>query len=304
MISRPLVGGGPMRCLAILLSLFPLVLGAQTTGNDVNGGVVQILPGVGISLSPTNGIGNVTVNTIDTGTISLITSPNSTLSITNASGPTTNIDIPTSYLASPPTIGGTTPGIVNATTIVANGSAGTTSIASGVLRFNYNAGVDAVGIGTGTTTGTVNIGGGSNAITINAAASLTVSNLTTGTNADFVCLSSSGVLLIQASACTISSLRFKEDYQPVKFSTAIAEVNSLEILSYRMKPAGNPDPNATLRQTGLIAENVAQVAPECAIYEDDLKTPKSYRQECIIALLVKSVQEQQKQITYLRRHAR
>ncbi len=38
--------------------------------------------------------------------------------------------------------------------------------------------------------------------------------LTTGTNADFLCLSSGGVVLLQTSACTISSLRFKPDWKP------------------------------------------------------------------------------------------
>ena len=50
----------------------------------------------------------------------------------------------------------------------------------------------------------------------------------------------------------------------------------------------------------VIAENIAQVAPECAIYEDDMQTPKSYRQECVIALLVKATQEQAKEIAELK----
>jgi hypothetical protein len=56
-----------------------------------------------------------------------------------------------------------------------------------------------------------------------------------------------------------------------------------------MKPNEEPhrDPNYGSRQIGLIAENIARVAPECAIYENDMLKPRSYRQECVIALLVK-----------------
>ena len=112
----------------------------------------------------------------------------------------------------------------------------------------------------------------------------------TGANADFLCLSAANVILIQASACTISSLRFKENVEDMTDS-ALGLLTQLEVASYSLKDTGNKDPNATTRQTGLIAENVAKIAPECAIYEDDMTTPKSYRQECVIALLVKGEQE-------------
>jgi hypothetical protein len=86
--------------------------------------------------------------------------------------------------------------------------------------------------------------------------------------------------------------------------SALPAINKMEVADYNLKDTGNRDPNATTRQTGLIAENIAEVAPECAIYEDDMKTPKSYRQECVIALLVKATQEQAQEIARLkhRRH--
>lgn len=116
--------------------------------------------------------------------------------------------------------------------------------------------------------------------------------VTTGSNADFVCMSSGGVLTLQTSSCTISSKRFKEHIIDFK-ADALAGIAQLEVASYNMKPNAEPnkDPNFGSRQTGLIAENIAQVFPQCAIYENDMKTPKSYRQECIIALLVKGEQE-------------
>ena len=77
----------------------------------------------------------------------------------------------------------------------------------------------------------------------------------------------------------------------------------LRVASYNLKegPLPNHDPNFSHRQIGLIAENIAEVFPKCAVYEDDMVTPKSYRQDCVIALLVKGMQEQQQQIVYLKR---
>jgi hypothetical protein len=130
-----------------------------------------------------------------------------------------------------------------------------------------------------------------------------MAGLSTGTNADFLCLQSNGNILIQASACTISSLRFKENVEDHEGS-ATPVIGKMKIADYNLKDTHNKDPNATSRQTGLIAENIAQVAPECAIYEDDMKTPKSYRQECVIALLVKATQEQAAEIKRLKRRIR
>ena len=147
--------------------------------------------------------------------------------------------------------------------------------------------------GTGTpSTATTTIAGG-----------LTLPNVTTGTNADFVCMAAGNVLTLQTSACTISSRRFKENIEDMQGS-ALPEIGKMEVASFRLKDTHNKDPNARSTQTGLIAENIARVSPECAIYEDDMRTPKSYRQECVIALLVKATQEQQAQINMLKRHLR
>lgn len=130
---------------------------------------------------------------------------------------------------------------------------------------------------------------------------LNLASVTTGTNADFLCIASGGNVLIQSSACTISSRRFKQNIIDVR-SSVLPEIGSMEVASFQMKPRDKPnaDPNFGAKQVGLIAENVAHVAPECAIYEDDMQTPKSYRQECVIALLVKASQEQQHEIESLR----
>lgn len=124
--------------------------------------------------------------------------------------------------------------------------------------------------------------------------SVTLTGLTTGTNADFLCLSAANVVLLQTSACTISSLRFKRDVRHFTAS-ALATINLLDVDTFYYK-AKNKDPNGNGKQLGLIAEDVAKKAPVCAEYENDMKTPKSYKQECVIALLVKGMQEQQAQI--------
>lgn len=128
-------------------------------------------------------------------------------------------------------------------------------------------------------------------------------NQTTGTNADFLCLSSAGLILVQTSACTISSMRFKQDINPLEAS-AVGEIMKLEPVTFRMKDMAkpNPDPNFKSVQIGLTAENVSKVDKRLAIYENDMKTPKSYRQESVIALLVKGMQEQQKQIDALKHY--
>ena len=142
-------------------------------------------------------------------------------------------------------------------------------------------------------------------LTFATGGSVTFSGVTTGTNADFVCMATGGVLTLQTSACTISSARFKDHIVRYR-SRASAAIDALEVASFTMRPRElpNKDPNFGTRQVGLIAENVAEVAPECAIYEDDMRTPKSYRQECVIALLVKATQEQQAKIARLEQRLR
>ncbi len=114
-------------------------------------------------------------------------------------------------------------------------------------------------------------------------------SLTTGTNADFLCLGSTGTVFLQTTACTISSLRFKPDWAPYK-DNALKKVVNMEVGTFHID-IPNRDPNSESLQAGLNAENIAKIAPECAVYEDDMKTPKSYRQECVIGLLVKAIQQ-------------
>lgn len=148
------------------------------------------------------------------------------------------------------------------------------------------------GISRHATPGVLDIGNGSSGNTVGGlqTGNATLLSLTTGTNADFLCLNAGGGILIQNTACTISSLRFKPDWKPYT-DIAITKLAQMDVGTFHVQTGPNADPNAQSLQAGLSAESVAAIAPECAVYENDMKTPKSYRQECVIALLVKAIQE-------------
>ena len=170
------------------------------------------------------------------------------------------------------------------------------------LAFNY------VGSGSASNTVSLHLFNGVDGIKIDGAGDVFAPAVTTGTNTDFACFASGGKFTLQTSACTISSLRFKihvADWLPTEqgLSTgALDELLRFEVKTFQMKPgeASNPDPNYSSVQIGLIAEDIAKIEPRCAIYEQDMKTPKSYRQECVIAMLVKGIQEEQQEIDYLK----
>lgn len=132
-----------------------------------------------------------------------------------------------------------------------------------------------------------------NSMGLTAPGTITFAGVTTGTNADFACFASGGVMTLQSSSCTISSLRFKKNVRAADDRKALAEVLGVQPIDFEMKEGAtaNPDPNYRARQTGLSAESVAKTMPECAIYENDMATPKSWRQECVIAKLIGAVRE-------------
>jgi hypothetical protein len=151
-------------------------------------------------------------------------------------------------------------------------------------------------LNTGTSSGTITIGNSGNT------GKVVLPGLTTGTNADTVCMSAGNVLLIQAAACTISSMRFKNMIAPVGSRELLNKVMHLNPWSFTMKgQEHNRDANARRVQIGITAENVAAVDPRMAVYEPDGATPKSYRQEAVIAALIGAVQEQQHEIDGLKR---
>jgi len=181
--------------------------------------------------------------------------------------------------------GGKALSVITANVSAANSAAGNVNITGG----------NATGTGASSNGGSVVLIPGTS--TNGTAGTIQLAGLTTGTNADFVCLGAGNVVLIQSSACTISSARFKINIKPLR-ENAVSELAKLTPVSFNMKPSmKNADAaNYWRTQIGLTAENVAAVDPRMAIYEPDGKTPKSYRQEAVIALLVKAVQQQQGEI--------
>lgn len=150
-------------------------------------------------------------------------------------------------------------------------------------------------------TGLMTVGGASTFS--NAAIKMT--GITTGTNADTVCLKSDGTLLIQAASCTISSRRFKENIFPLTRHDGLDIIMAFKPVEFNMisdPTRPNPDrANFARTQVGLIAEDVEKVDRRLAIYEADGVTPKSYRQEAVIATLVKAVQELEQQVKTLQK---
>ena len=216
-------------------------------------------------------------------------SGNSTpLTATNTSGPTIQLTNSTNSRVAVFGVADNFNTVVNATgggsTLIQGAGVTGVSVSSTTTSINTAANTNNTNIGTGTNTGTVTLGNASNL------GKTVLAGITTGTNADFLCLSAGGVVLLQTSACTISSARFKKDIFPVSDKSSLDDVLKLRPVSFTMKEA-NRDPNSRLPQIGLVAEDVASVDPKLAIYEDDLTTPKSYRQEAVIARLVGAIHE-------------
>lgn len=156
--------------------------------------------------------------------------------------------------------------------------------------------VTAIGMTSAGTNAVLSIGdtGGTSSLTLKGpAGGILLSGVSTGTNADFLCMAVSGAILIQSSACTISSERFKTNLQLLEDASPVMR---LHVRSFEMKQTDIPnrDPNFTHRQVGLVAEEVAEVMPDCAVYENDMRTPKSYRPECVTAYGVRVLQDHQR----------
>lgn len=176
--------------------------------------------------------------------------------------------------------------------MVIRGSNGNVGIGSStpIVRLDVVGGINATGsVGIGTTTirnsAVLDIQGGFNA----TGSGIFFTGLATGTNADFLCLSSTGNVLLQTSACTISQTKLKENIFDMQSSGAVHDLISLNPKGFNMI-GKNRDPNYSHPQFGFLAEDVAAVNPRLAIYEDDMKTPKSWRQDSVISELVKGFQ--------------
>lgn len=114
-----------------------------------------------------------------------------------------------------------------------------------------------------------------------------------------VCYGSAGQFNYDPSlGCLTSSARFKMNIKPL--GSALSEVMALKPVSFERKPGY--DEGQTGEQVGLIAEDVAAVDPRLVGY-DDKGQPLGVRYaQGGVALLLKAIQEQQDEITDLKKH--
>ncbi len=89
---------------------------------------------------------------------------------------------------------------------------------------------------------------------------------------------------------TYSSIRYKEDVEPLDF--AVNTISKLQGVSYRWKDTGKKD-------YGFIAEEVGKVLPDIVEWSQDPQYVNSMDYTRIISFLVEAVKEQQKKIDIL-----
>lgn len=98
------------------------------------------------------------------------------------------------------------------------------------------------------------------------------------------------------TTCLLSSMRFKHDWNRILGGDALSEV-------MRYKPGTfyyNDDLKIPGIQASFLAEDIAEVNPDLAVYGDDGKPLKLKNPMVFIAKLTAAMQEQQHQIDYLR----
>jgi hypothetical protein len=283
-------------------------------------------PNIGAATGTSLSVSGQLTSTVATGTAPLAVT--STTQVANLNAAT----LGGATFAAPGAIGGGTPaaGSFTGLTMTGNIAMGANGV-TGVQTLVGNQAGSAELLGNATATGTTptlinfkgdttsGVGGGTGSVALIAAntqflvgtstlatgslpwtftnATITMSGITTGTNADFMCRTAGGVLLIQTSSCTISSKRFKNLTH--KFTgDALAALMKLDVWDFSYK-AKNPDPNGNRATVGILAEDVAKFAPACALYERDMKTPKSYKPECLIGMLVAANQQLERRVVAL-----
>lgn len=94
------------------------------------------------------------------------------------------------------------------------------------------------------------------------------------------------------TTCLTSSNRFKHDIQDL--DAGLASVLKLHPVSYRNNGKEAPE-------IGMIAEEMKEVEPRLVFYEADGVTPKGIKYEQTVALLVRAMQDQQRQIEALKK---
>lgn len=171
---------------------------------------------------------------------------------------------------------GTAPLVIASTTQVANLNAATAGTATNLSG--------------GSVSGTT--GAFSGAITLPGLASSSAA--TTGT----LCWTTGtgNVNVDTTTTCLLSARKYKQDI--VGLGRAMPTVLALRPVSYQLRPEFNPDKLG--RQVGFIADEVQKVDPRFVSFDSDGEA-HAVRYQQMTALLVKAVQEQQKQINALKK---
>jgi len=108
---------------------------------------------------------------------------------------------------------------------------------------------------------------------------------------------SSGLITVDTTTtCLLSSKKYKESIMNI--NAGLSTVMKLRPVSYYLKP--EYDPSHIGQQLGLIAEEVANVDARLVAKEED-GSPHAVRYQQLTAVLVKAIQEQQKEIEELKR---
>jgi hypothetical protein len=127
-----------------------------------------------------------------------------------------------------------------------------------------------------------------------ASSSITLSGLgaSSGTP-NALCLNTSTVTVNASLTCTVSSARFKTRFSLLESATPLLMKLTPEAFAYKDRPERI--------RWGFIAEQVASVDPKLGD-GFDAQGPRSIDQNAILALTVRTVQEQQKEIEKLKRN--
>jgi hypothetical protein len=107
---------------------------------------------------------------------------------------------------------------------------------------------------------------------------------------DHLCRASSGAL-VDCGSNTCSSLRYKDNI--TTYSRGLDVIDRLNPVTFKYKT----EPIGARPTVGLIAEEVARIAPEFALFKDG--KPEGLMYDKLVGLLVNGIKEQQAQIRAL-----
>jgi len=112
------------------------------------------------------------------------------------------------------------------------------------------------------TNGNVGIGSSTPSYNFVSTGTAALANLPSGALSDIlVCWTTDGQLTRQATNCTVSSARFKENIQSLSSDKLMEKVQKLRVVSFDYKSNGQPS-------EGFIAEEIALIDPMLVVYTD------------------------------------